>query len=150
MPDTSPGDLIFIPDPGTGNSYQTYDTFGFAGLNGSSGDGSIQSILKEGHRYNYNDIPTGSSLVAGSRLLNGAVTGELYLKNNATAYFELLGVHRSGTLNFTPLPIADAAGRFTDLIQVPFTNPNIPARCKSRHPGSVSGSDAVPDVLARA
>ena len=119
--------IIFIPDPTTGNSYQPYDTFGFAGLNGSSGDGSIQSILQEGHRYNYNDIPTGSSLVAGSRLLNGAVTGEIYLKDNATAYFELLGMHRSGTLNFTPLPIADAAGRFTDLIQVPFTNPHLPA-----------------------
>jgi iron complex outermembrane receptor protein len=120
-------DIIFIPNPGTGESFQHYDTFGFAGLNGSSGDGSIQSILQEGHRYNYNDIPTGSSLVAGSRLLNGAVTGEVYLKDNVTAYFELLGMHRSGTLNFTPLPIADAAGRFTDLIQVPYTNPHLPA-----------------------
>ena len=31
-----------------------------------------------------------------------------------------------GALQYTPLPIADALGRFTDLLQVPFTNPHIP------------------------
>lgn len=117
--------IIFIPNGGA--SYENYDTFGFAGLNGSSGDGSIQSILKEGHRFNYNNIASGVSLVSGSRLLNGAVTGHINLKNNSEAYFELLGVQRNGVLHFTPLPVADAEGRFTDLLQVPFTNPHIPA-----------------------
>lgn len=120
-------DIIFIHNNATGDSYENYDTFGGAGLNGSSGDGSIASILKEGHRYNYNDVASGVSLVAGSRILNGAVTGKLNLSNNSEAYFELLGVQRSGVLHFTPLPVADAEGRFTDLIQVPFTNPHIPA-----------------------
>ena len=47
--------IIFKPDPVSGASYQPYDTYGFSGLNGSAGDGSIQSILDTGHRYNYNE-----------------------------------------------------------------------------------------------
>ena len=46
--------------------------------------------------------------------------------DNATVYYELLGTHRKGALEYTPLPIADALGRFTNLLQVPFDNPHIP------------------------
>ena len=51
--------IIFKPDPATGASFQPYDTFGFSGLNGSAGDGSLQSILNTGHRFNYSDIEGG-------------------------------------------------------------------------------------------
>ncbi len=119
--------IIFKPDPASGASFQPYDTFGLSGLNGSAGDGSLQSILDTGHRFNYSDIEgTGSSLVNGSRVINGAIIGELQLDSNVL-YYELLGMHREGALNFTPIPIADALGRFTDLLQVPFSNPHIPA-----------------------
>ena len=119
--------IIFKPDPVSGASYQPYDTFGTSGLNRSAGDGSLQSILDTGHRFNYSDIEGGGpSLISGSRVANGAVTGELEL-DRAVLYYELLGMHREGTLRYTPMPIADALGRFTDLLQVPFSNPHVPA-----------------------
>ena len=119
--------IIFKPDSVSGASFQPYDTFGTSGLNGSAGDGSLQSILDTGHRFNYSDIEGGGpSLVSGSRVVNGAITGELEL-DPAVLYYELLGMHREGTLRYTPMPIADASGGFTDLLQVPFSNPHIPA-----------------------
>lgn len=51
--------IIFIPDSTTGHSYQPYDTFGTSGLNGSAGDGTLQSVIDTGHRYNYNYVPGG-------------------------------------------------------------------------------------------
>ena len=117
--------IIFKPDPATGASFQPYDTFGFSGLNGSAGDGSLQSILDTGHRFNYSDIEEGLSLLNEGQVLNASITGELKL-GHAVAYYELLGTHREGTLEYTPLPIADALGGFTNLLQVPFTNPHIP------------------------
>ena len=120
--------IIFIPDPATGASFQTYDTFGFSGLNGSAGDGSIQSILDTGHRFNYNDPGgDGVSLINGADVYNIGVIGEIELTENLTAYTNILAQHREGRLNFTPLPVSGAAGRFTDLVQIPFNNPNIPA-----------------------
>ena len=118
--------IIFKPDPTTGASFQPYDTFGFSGLNGSAGDGSLQSILDTGHRFNYSDIEEGLSLLNTSRVVNGSIIGELNL-DTATVYYELLRTHRKGALEYTPLPIADAMGRFTDLLQVPFDNPHVPA-----------------------
>ena len=118
--------IIFKPDPVTGASFQPYDTFGFSGLNGSAGDGSLQSILDTGHRFNYSDIEKGLSLLNEAQVVNGAIIGELEL-GNASVYYELLGAHREGTLKYTPLPIADALGGFTNLLQVPFTNPHVPA-----------------------
>ena len=118
--------IIFKPDPVTGASFQPYDTFGFSGLNGSAGDGSLQSILDTGHRFNYSDIEKGLSLLNEAQVVNGAIIGELEL-GNASVYYELLGTHREGTLKYTPLPIADALGGFTNLLQVPFTNPHVPA-----------------------
>ena len=117
--------IIFKPDPTTGASFQPYDTFGFSGLNGSAGDGSLQSILDTGHRFNYSDIEEGLSLLNEARVVNASITGELEL-GNAVAYYELLGTHREGTLEYTPMPIADALGGFTNLLQVPFSNPHIP------------------------
>lgn len=117
--------IIFKPDPVTGASFQPYDTFGFSGLNGSAGDGSLQSILDTGHRFNYSDIEKGLSLLNEAQVVNGSIIGELNL-DNASVYYELLGTHREGTLKYTPLPIADALGGFTNLLQVPFTNPHIP------------------------
>ena len=117
--------IIFKPDPATGASFQPYDTFGFSGLNGSAGDGSLQSILDTGHRFNYSDIQKGLSLLNEAQVVNGSIIGELEL-DNASVYYELLGTHREGTLKYTPLPIADALGGFTNLLQVPFTNPHIP------------------------
>lgn len=120
--------IIFIDDPGTGNSYQPYDTFGLSGLNGSAGDGSIQSILDTGHRFNYNDIGgDGVSLIAPAKIFNFGAIGEVDLGGGISAYTNILAQHREGTLFFTPLPVAGAAGRFTDLVQVPFDNPNLPA-----------------------
>ena len=118
--------IIFKPDPASGASFQLYDTFGLSGLNSSAGDGSLQSILDTGHRFNYSDIEEGLSLLNTSRVVNGSIIGELNL-DNATVYYELLGTHREGALEYTPLPIADALGRFTDLLQVPFDNPHVPA-----------------------
>jgi len=104
------------------------DTFGFSGLNGSAGDGSLQSIKDTGHRYNYNDPGgRGSALVAPNTTMNIGVTGNVELNSNWSAYTNILANHREGTLYFTPLPITGASGRFTDLIQVPFDNPNLPA-----------------------
>lgn len=65
-------------------------------------------------------------LVSDSRVINGAITGELEL-DRAVLYYELLGMHREGSLGYPPMPIADVGGRFTDLLQVPFSNPHIPA-----------------------
>ncbi|MGI9328613.1 MAG: TonB-dependent receptor plug domain-containing protein [Pseudomonadales bacterium] len=120
--------IIFIPDPATGASYQPYDTFGFSGLNGSAGDGSIQSILDTGHRFNYNDPGgRGVSLINGAEVYNIGAMGEIEIGESWSAYTNILAQHREGRLNFTPLPVAGAAGRFTDLVQIPFNNPNIPA-----------------------
>lgn len=120
-------DIIFKPNAATGASYENYDTFGLSGLNGSAGDGTLQSIIQTGHRYNYNLPKNGSSLVAPARVINAGAEGEYNMDNGITAYGNMLMVHREQTLFFTPLPVQGAAGRFTDLIQVPFTNPNIPA-----------------------
>ncbi len=119
--------IIFKQDPG-GASFQPYDTFGTSGLNGSAGDGSIQSILDTGHRFNYNDIGgDGVSLIAPAKLFNFGAVGEVELGDGWTAYTNILAQHREGTLFFTPLPVSGAAGRFTNLVQVPFDNPNLPA-----------------------
>ena len=120
--------IIFQPDAETGASYQNYDTFGFSGVNGSAGDGSLQSILDTNHRFNYNDPGgDGVSLINPARVYNFGASGEVELNSNWSAYTTTLAQHREGTLNFTPLPVAGAAGRFTDLFVVPFDNPNIPA-----------------------
>lgn len=120
--------IIFKPDPATGASYSPYDTFGFSGLYGCPSDGSVDAILCTGHRFNYNDPGgAGVSLINGGEVYNFGVTGEVELSNSWSAYTNLLTQHREGTLNFTPLPVSGAAGRFDDLMIVPFNNPNIPA-----------------------
>lgn len=119
--------IIFQPNPATGASYENYDTFGLSGLNGSSGNGTLQSIIQTNHRYNYNLPKNGSSLVAPARVINAGAEGEYTMDNGISAYGNMLMDHREQTLFFTPLPISGAAGRFTNLIQVPFTNPHIPA-----------------------
>ena len=119
--------IIFEPNPLTGESFQAYDTFCLGGGPGSDGTGSIDCILNQNHRFNYNDIPTGVSLINENRNVNFAGVGEYQFDNNVTGYIDVRLSHREGRLNFTPLPVQGAAGRFTDLIQVPFTNPNIPA-----------------------
>ena len=124
--------IIFKEDPATGASFQPYDTFGFSGLNGSAGDGSIQSILDTGHRFNYNDPGgDGVSLINPARIFNVAALGEVELNNSWQAFGSMLAQHREGRLNFTPLPVAGAAGRFTDLIQVPIDHPNLPSDARS-------------------
>jgi iron complex outermembrane receptor protein len=137
----SPGpSIIFIPDATTGLSYQPYDTFGTSGLNGSAGDGSIQSVLDTGHRFNYNDPGgDGVSLINGAEIYNIGVMGEVEIGDNWTAYTNILAQHREGRLNFTPLPVQGAAGRFTDLVQIPFNNPNLPADALAA---------IMPDILA--
>ncbi len=121
-------DIIFIPDPATGASFQPYDIYGFSGLNGSAGDGSIQSVLDTGHRFNYNEPGgEGVSLINGAEVVNIGVIGETEISDGWKAYTNILAQHREGRLNFTPLPVQGAAGRFTDLVQIPFNNPNIPA-----------------------
>ena len=119
--------IIFLPNPETGESFQTYDTFCTGGGPGSDGSGSIDCLIEQGHRFNYNDIPSGVSLINENRNLNFSAVGEYELDGGVTAYVNANLSHREGRLNFTPLPVQGAAGRFTDLIQVPFTNPNIPA-----------------------
>jgi iron complex outermembrane receptor protein len=119
--------IIFLPNPDTGESFQAYDTFCLGGGPGSDGSGSIDCILEQGHRFNYNDIPTGVSLINENRAVNFSSIGEYRLDGGMTAYFTANLAHREGRLNFTPLPVQGAAGRFTDLIQVPSTNSLIPA-----------------------
>lgn len=119
--------IIFKPNPNTGESFQNYDTFCTGGGPGSDGSGSIPCILNQGHRFNYNDIPTGVSLINENQSVNFTGIGELELTDDVTVYFSSTLAHREGRLNFTPLPVQGAAGRFTDLVQIPFTNPNIPA-----------------------
>jgi iron complex outermembrane receptor protein len=120
--------IIFKPNPETGASYSPYDTFGFSGLYGCPSDGSIDAILCTGHRFNYNDPGrAGVSLINGGEVYNFGVIGEVELSNSWSAYTNMLAQHREGTLNFTPLPVSGAAGRFEDLVIVPFDNPNIPA-----------------------
>ena len=119
--------IIFKPDPATGLSYTPYDTFCETTDQGGDASLSIQCILNQGIRFNYNDIPTGISLINENKSINFGMVGEYELEAGATVYLHANLAHREGTLNFTPLPIADAAGKFTTLIQVPYTNPNIPA-----------------------
>lgn len=120
-------DIIFEPNPETGESFQAYDTFCLGGGPGSDGSGSIECILNQGHRFNYNDIPTGVSLINGNKATNFSGIGEYAINDSITAYTTVNLAHREGRLNFTPLPVQGAAGRFTDLLQIPFSNPNIPA-----------------------
>lgn len=117
--------IIFLPNPETGESFQLYDTFCLGGGPGSDGSGSIGCILNQGHRFNYNDIPSGVSLINENRNINFSAIGE-YEFDTVTGYLDVNLSHREGRLNFTPLPVQGAAGRFTDLIQVPYGNPNIP------------------------
>lgn len=120
--------IIFEPNPATGESFSPYDTFGFRGLYGCPSDGSIDAIICTGHRFNYNDPGgAGINLINGGEVYNFGIVGEVELNNSWSAYTNMLAQHREGTLNFTPLPVSGAAGRFTDLVQVPFDNPNIPA-----------------------
>ncbi len=119
--------IIFKPNPDTGQSFENYDTFCLdPSIPGSDGSGSIKCILNEGHRFNYNDIPTGVSLINAKTNINFSGIGEYHFET-VTAYLNVNLTHRKDRLNFTPLPVQGAAGRFTDLIQVPFTNPNIPS-----------------------
>ncbi len=119
--------IIFKPDPANGASYQNYDTFCLGGGTGSDGSGSIPCILNQGHRFNYNDIPTGVSLINENQAVNFVGLGEYTFDNDVTGYVTVNLAHREGRLNFTPLPIQGAAGRFTDLIQVPMSHPLLPA-----------------------
>jgi iron complex outermembrane receptor protein len=120
--------IIFEPNPATGESFSPYDTFGFSGLYGCPSDGSIDAIICTGHRFNYNDPgAAGVSLINGGEVYNFGIVGEVELSSNWSAYTNMLAQHREGTLNFTPLPVSGAAGRFTNLIEVPFDNPNVPA-----------------------
>jgi iron complex outermembrane receptor protein len=118
--------IIFKPNPDTGESFQAYDTFCLGDGPGSDGSGSIDCVLNQGHRFNYNDIPTGVSLINENRTVNFSGIGEYSFDGGITGYMNVNLAHREGLLNFTPLPVSGAAGRFTDLIQVPLNNPNIP------------------------
>ena len=119
--------IIFLPNPDTGESFQAYDTFCLGGGPGSDGSGSIDCILNQGHRFNYNDIPTGVSLINGNSNVNFSGVGEYRFNDQVTGYMTVNLSHREGRLNFTPLPVQGAAGRFTDLIQVPLDHPLLPA-----------------------
>ncbi len=122
------GTIIFEPNEATGESFSPYDTFGLSGLNGCPSDGSLEAILCTNHRFNYNDPGgEGVSLINGANVYNFAAVGDVELGGSWSAYTTMLAQHREGTLFFTPLPISGAAGRFTDLLQIPFDNPNIPA-----------------------
>jgi iron complex outermembrane recepter protein len=118
--------VIFKADPVTNASFQPYDTFCLSNTNGADGSGSLDCILNQGHRFNYNDIPTGVSLINENQAVNFAGIGEYNFDNGMVGYMSTIVAHREGRLNFTPLPIQGAAGRFTDLIQVPFTHPLLP------------------------
>ena len=131
--DDEVSDIIFEPNPNTGESFQDYDTFCLGPqLDGSTGDGSIDCIKNQNHRFNYNKIDTGSSLINESNVYNVSASGEYNFKNGVTGYVDTLFAHREGHLNFTPLPISGAHGRFTDMIPVPLNNPNIPADALAR------------------
>jgi iron complex outermembrane receptor protein len=122
------GTIIFEPNEATGESFSPYDTFGLSGLNGCPSDGSVEAILCTNHRFNYNDIGgEGVSLISPARVYNFGGVGSVELDDKWSAHTNFLAQHREGTLFFTPLPISGAAGRFTDLLQIPLNNPNIPA-----------------------
>jgi iron complex outermembrane receptor protein len=123
--------VIFKPDASTGLSYQPYDTFCLSNTNGADASGSLGCILNQGHRFNYNDIPTGVSLVNENQAVNFSGIGEYTFDNGMVGYISTILAHREGRLNFTPLPIQGAAGRFTDLIQVPFDHPLLPSDARS-------------------
>lgn len=119
--------IIFKPNPDTGESFQYYDTF-CLGQDASLGPpGSLECIKNLGHRFNYNDIELGNSLINDSTVINFMANGEHRLDNGVTAYVEGLITHRDNKLLFTPLPVADAHGKWTDMIPVPATNPWVPA-----------------------
>lgn len=119
--------IIFKPNPATGESFQYYNTF-CTGQDPSLGPaGSVECIKNLGHRYNYNDIPGGNSLVNDSTVINFMSNGEYRFDSGITGYVEALFAHRDNKLLFTPLPIADAHGKYTDMIPVPANNPWVPA-----------------------
>jgi iron complex outermembrane receptor protein len=125
--------IIFEPNQATGESFSDYDTFGLSGLNGCPSDGSLEAIICTNHRFNYNDIGgDGVSINNESKVYNFAGVGDVELGDSWSAYTNLVAQHREGTTNFTPLPVFGPAGRFTDLVQVPFDNPNIPADALAR------------------
>lgn len=119
--------IIFEPNSLTGESFQAVDTFCTGGGPGSDGSGSIDCILNQNIRFNYNDIPTGVSLVNANDAVNFSALGEYQFDNGIVGYITVNLAHREGHLNFTPLPVQGAAGRFTDLIQVPLNHPLLPA-----------------------
>lgn len=122
----APG-IIFKPNPATGESFTVYDPFCGSTASGGDASGSIDCILAQGHRFNYNDIPSGVSLINSNKATNFSVMGEYQLNDTVTVYFTTGIAHREGRMNFTPLPVQGGAGRFIDLLQIPFDNPNIPA-----------------------
>ena len=141
------GTIIFEPNQATGESFSPYDTFGTSGLNGCPSDGSIAAIICTNHRFNYNDPGgDGVSLINQAKVYNFAGVGEVELGNSWSAYTNMVAQHREGTLNFTPLPISGAAGRFSDLLQIPFNNPNIPADALEYIVNDVTADD--PDATA--
>ncbi|MCC7257929.1 MAG: TonB-dependent receptor [Gammaproteobacteria bacterium] len=119
--------LIFIPDTEAGTSYQFYDTFCLGQDPSLGAPGSLECIKNLGHRYNYNDIPGGNSLINDGTVINFMANGEYTFDNGTTGYVEALFAHRDNLLTFTPLPIADAHGQWTDMIPVPYDNPWVPA-----------------------
>jgi iron complex outermembrane recepter protein len=141
--------IIFIPDANAGTSYTPYDTFCLSAASGGDASGSIDCILRQGHRFNYNDIPTGVSLINENRAMNFAGVGEYNFDNGVTGYVNTSVFYREGRLNFTPLPVQGAAGRFTDLVQVPFTNPNIPADALALIQSTTATLCAADPTLAR-
>ncbi len=142
------GTIIFEPNQATGESFSQYDTFGTSGLNGCPSDGSIEAILCTNHRFNYNDIPgDGVSLINEAKVYNFATVGEVNLTNSWSAYTNLTAQHREGTLNFTPLPISGAAGRFSDLLQIPTDNPNIPEDARAYIINDLAENDQPTDVF---
>jgi iron complex outermembrane receptor protein len=127
--------IIFIRDPVNGTSYQNYDTFCLGSDNGGPSpgtftgplDGSIECLKNMGHRYNYNLIRGGNSLINDTTVINFLANGEYRFDNGATGYVEGLITHRDNKLLFTPLPVADAHGKWQDMTPVPATNPWVPA-----------------------
>lgn len=141
------GTIIFEPNQATGESFSPYDTFGTSGLNGCPSDGSIEAILCTNHRYNYNKVDSGVSLINEAKVYNFLTVGEVDLNDSWQAYTNLMAQHREGTLNSTPLPISGAAGRFSDLLQVPTDNPNIPEDARAYIINDLAENGAPTDVF---
>ncbi len=115
QPTTTVSSIAFAPEASTGLDYTNC-----GGANATGIDGY------EPCRFNYNrGFPI--SLLNPNQSTSFLFKSDFELSHGINLFAEVGYTDREGTQFFPGLPISGSHGRYTDMIPVPFTNPNIPA-----------------------